>query len=486
MGTINIVGLGPSDENALTLEAIKIMNNGNLNFLRTEKHDSVKYFKDNNISYSTFDHYYEEGREFIEIYRKMADTLIELSKDKDINYFVPGSPLIAEKTVTILLEEKEDCNLVMGMSFIEPLIACVKRDPIDGLKIIDADNFSVTDFNINVDTIVTQVYNNRILSMLKVEMSEIYGDDYKIFLISNAGIKSKEKVLEIPIYMLDRDNEVDHQSSIYIPCVDKKVDKIYDFNDLVKVTKSLRGENGCPWDMEQTHESIRKDLLEEAYEVIEAINEEDYENLCEELGDLLFQIVFHSEIASEEGEFNFTQITTAICDKLIYRHPHVFMEDFDSQKTNIKENWDKLKYDKRNINTFSDKLLDIKGLPALMRSEKVIDKVVKIGFNWSEVSGVLDKVSEELNEVKEAISEIGTNEKDHLKEELGDLLFTCVNLAHYLGYEAELILNETTDKFIKRFKVMEDLASNRNLNFESLSLEVLDGLWDEAKEILNK
>src|SRR5690606_15899126 len=201
----------------------------------------------------------------------------------EINYFVPGNPMVAEKTVELLLQEDLDVELVSGMSFIEPMIELVGRDPINGLKIVDGALFDSLIVDINVDMIITQVYNERVLSEVKLILSEIYGDEYLVHLIHSAGIENDEQVLRIPIYELDQNNKVGSLSSIFVPKIEKNIKKVYDFADIMGIMRLLRGIDGCPWDIEQTHESIRESVIEEAYEVVDAIDSGDVDNLCEEL-----------------------------------------------------------------------------------------------------------------------------------------------------------------------------------------------------------
>ncbi|MDO5713049.1 MAG: nucleoside triphosphate pyrophosphohydrolase [Tissierellia bacterium] len=475
MGKIHVIGLGPSDEKALTLGALEQIHGKGPHFIRTKYHETITYFEKHNIPYTSFDYIYEEEDSFDDIYKRVVNELLTESKERDINYYVPGNPFIAEKTVALLLESGVELEIVPGMSFIEPILGIVKRDPVEGLQIIDGDSFHRLDLDIHRDTMITQVYNSRILSQCKIAITELYGDNHYVYLIKDGGIPGKEEVAHIPAHSLDQSLSVNHQTSIYLP-KRKDQDGLKDWKDLYLVTEALRGEYGCPWDMEQTHESIAGDLIEEAYETVHALRYGSLDDFIEELGDVLFQIFFHSQIGYEEGEFFLEDVITSVTNKLIYRHPHVF------QGTSLEDNqWDRLKYEKKDIYSFSDKLKDIVGLPALLRCGKVIDKVTKIGFQWEEVEGILEKVQEEYCEVVEAIGE-GKEHEEHLIEELGDLLFTCTNLCRYLGYNAEDILQQSTDKFIRRFEKMEDLANKRNLEFESLGLEKLDSLWNEVKE----
>lgn len=482
MGKIYVVGLGPGSTDALTLGAINRINSGSKNFLRTKNHPTIQYFIDNNISFKSYDHIYEEEEDFNKVYGKIAEELIEEAKgNTDINYFVPGNPMVAEKTVEILIERDIDIEIVSGMSFIEPMIELVGRDPINGLKIVDGTIFNRLMIDINVDMIITQVYNQRILSDIKLILSEVYGDNYYIYVVHNAGIEDKEEVHNIPIYLLDRIEKVGHLTSIYISKIDEKGKKVFDFNDVVGIMGLLRGENGCPWDMEQTHESIRQNAIEEAYELVDAIDKEDIDNLVEELGDLLLQVIFHCQIGYEEGEFNPIEVTSALGNKLIYRHPHIFLEKGVENSKEVVYNWNKLKDSQRGFVSFTEKLKSLPKLPALMKSYKIQEKAAEIGFDWKDIKGPLNKVVEEYEEVLEAMEELSGGD-GRVEEELGDLFFAIVNLARFLDIDPEVALNKTNNKFINRFELMEKESICLGKKLEDMTLEELDALWNLAKE----
>lgn len=254
----------------------------------------------------------------------------------------------------------------------------------------------------------------------------------------------------------------------------------YNIDDLLEIIRILRQPYGCPWDKEQTHKSIRKDFIEETYEVIEAINKEDTELLKEELGDVLMQVVFHAQIETEEGRFNFSDVCDGICKKMIVRHPHVFANDNAETSDDVLVKWDEIKKKTKNQKTQSSVIESIpKELPALMRAQKVQKKAADVGFDWDDISGAFDKISEETQEVKEALR---SGDKEAVLDEMGDLLFSCVNVARFAKVDSEEALTHTTEKFITRFKIVESLAAERGIDMEQASLEVLDELWDEAKK----
>jgi len=483
MGKIYVIGLGPGSEDCLTLGAIKRIHGGKKHFLRTEQHPTVQYFKDNDIEYKSYDYIYDSKDEFIDVYQSIVNELKkEASSEEEINYYIPGNPFVAEKTVELLINEKNlDIEIISGMSFIEPMIEIVKRDPINGLKLIDGSVIDYLDIDINSDTIITQVYNQRILADVKIVLSEIYGDDHLVWLIHNGGIKGKEEILYVPIYELDKNMEVGHLSSIFVPKIGKNSKKVFDFSDIMDIMRILRGEDGCPWDKQQDHNSIRQSLLEEAYEVVDAIDSQDIDSIVEELGDLLYQIVFHTQIGYEEGEFTLIDITTALANKLILRHPHVFKEKSMVNSDEVVYNWNEIKYESRNITTLSGKLRDIPRLPALMSSFKVQDKAAAIGFDWDDINGPIDKIKEEFEETIEAMNQYGVG-SERVEEELGDLLFAVVNFSRFLKVNPEVALNRTINKFITRLEQMEIIATQKNNSLDNMTLEEMDILWNEVKK----
>ena len=256
----------------------------------------------------------------------------------------------------------------------------------------------------------------------------------------------------------------------------------YAIEDLLKIMEILRGPGGCPWDAEQTHESIKKGFIEETYEVIEAINKKDKDLLQEELGDVLLQVVFHAEIEKEKGVFDFGDVTDGVCKKLIERHPHVFGEVKVSSTDEVLSNWDDIKRKSKGQNTQGSSMLKVpKELPALMRAQKLQSKAKKAGFDWDDMSGALDALESEIKELKSAIAE---KEADAIEDEFGDVLFSCVNVARFIDVDAEEALSRSNDKFMSRYLVVEKLATERGVDMKNTPIEELDKLWDEAKKIL--
>ncbi|UZW14041.1 nucleoside triphosphate pyrophosphohydrolase [Clostridium pasteurianum] len=478
---INVVGLGPGSLEALTIGTVQLIKKNTNIFLRTEKHPTVKFLRDEGINFFTYDNEYENSESFDEVYNSIAEDLLsQHEKLGDIVYAVPGHPLVAEKSVDLLLslckEKSIKVNILPAVSFIDAVMEALEIDPIDGIKVIDAFDIKNQIMDKRIGTIITQVYNNFIASEVKLSLLDYYSDDTEIYFVRSAGIKDSENIRKIPLYKLDRQQDIDYLTSIYIP---KDLDNNKDFYDLVKIIDILRGENGCPWDKEQDHDSIKRDIIEESYEVLEAIDKKDEDMIIEELGDVLFQVMFHSQIGKEEGYFNINDVIGNICNKMINRHPHVFGDEIADSSETVVERWDKIKIKEQKLTSYTDVLKHIAiSLPALIRAEKVQKKASKIGFDWQKVEGAMDKILEELNEVKKVYK--GSN-RDKITEEVGDLLFSVVNVSRFLDIDPENALNYTIDKFIRRFEFMELKAKEMNNDLKNMTFNEMNELWNKSK-----
>jgi tetrapyrrole methylase family protein/MazG family protein len=253
----------------------------------------------------------------------------------------------------------------------------------------------------------------------------------------------------------------------------------FDFNDLIEIMKFLRAPDGCPWDRVQTHESIRSNLIEETYEVVEAIDNKDSSLLKEELGDLLLQVVFHAEMSAEENEFDINDVVNDICKKLVVRHPHVFGDVKAENSEEALRSWDDVKMSTKSQKKQSEAMDSVsKALPSLMRAAKIQKKAAKVGFDWDSVEGPLSKIVEETEELKQAVK---NGDEKAQAEELGDLLFSVVNASRFINVDSEKALYDACDKFTERFKALEKLADERNIDVKTASLSQLDSLWDEVK-----
>jgi tetrapyrrole methylase family protein/MazG family protein len=480
---IKIVGLGPGCIDDLTMGAVKALKESNNVIIRTEKHPVIEKLKAEGISFISYDYVYEKVSNFDDVYEEIADDLINKhSESGDLVYAVPGHPLESEKSVANLIslckEKSIEYKVIPAISFLDVMMSRLEIDSTDGIKVVDAFDIDNQIFDKRVGTVITQVYNPFIASEVKIKLGEYYNDETEIIYCKAMGVEGQESIRKIPLYELDMQEDLDYLTFVYIP---KDIDNKKDIYDLISIIDKLRGEDGCPWDIEQTHDSIKGAIIEESYEVYDAIINEDDNALIEELGDVLLQVIFHSAIGKEDGYFNFTDVIQGICDKMIYRHPHVFGNENVKNSKEVLVNWDELKKKEKNFNNITDELRGIaRALPALVRANKVQKKVEKVGFDWDNIEDITKKVEEELNEVLDVYK---SENRAKITEEVGDLIFSCVNVCRFLEIDAEEALNFTTDKFIKRFNFIEEKSREKKVNLENMPIEEMNILWEEAKKL---
>lgn len=473
-----VVGLGPGRLSDISLESLELLKSIERVILRTEQHPGVSELQEHGIQYISCDSFYEQNKAFEDVYNEISDfCLQELDKYPEIVYAVPGSPMVAEKTVQILLQkQKEFDNIIVevlpAMSFLDSVYAKVQIDPCDGLQVVDALQIEELLITGSIQMIITQIYNNYVASDVKLKLMEVYPDETPIVFMRNLGAPD-ERVVEIPLYELDRQKDINHLTTLYVPALEQQQSRA-NTTELECTMQKLRSPEGCMWDREQNHATIRQNFIEEVYEAIEAIDLQDSELLCEELGDVLLQIVFHAQMANEAGLFSLQDVIDGINTKLIRRHPHVFGEITVANSKEIVYNWEQIKKTEKKA---TKSVLDgvPAGLPALMVSHKLQSKAAKIGFDWDSIEPVYAKVLEEIEEVRNAVDE------QELEKELGDLLFAVVNLSRHLGVSPEIALNTSNRSFKNRFYYIEQRIRSEQKDWQDFSLEQLDILWEEAK-----
>jgi tetrapyrrole methylase family protein/MazG family protein len=480
--TIYILGLGHGSYKALSIGALELLKASLPVFFRTEVHPAVKQLREQGVIYQSFDHIYEQSANFEQVYKMIAEEILSAAQNGDVVYAVPGHPLVAEQSVVNILAEAKKAGvrveILPAQSFLDAIFIVLKIDPIQGLKVLDGMEMDKQGVDPRVPLIITQVYNSLVAADVKLTLMNHYPDDHQIAVVRAAGVPGEEKVMWIPLYELDRLAWIDHLTSVYVPKGEAK-NNTYDLTPLVEVMETLRSPGGCPWDLEQTHASLKRYMVEEVYEVLEAIDLQDTDKLCDELGDLLLQIVFHARISEERGDFTVQDIIEMVTEKMLRRHPHVFGNTLADTADAVLVNWEKIKKEER-AGQERNSLLDgvPTGLPSLMRAYKLQGKAAKIGFDWDNIEGVWQKVKEETEEFKEAYTQ---NNSDDIEQEMGDLLFAIVNLSRFAGVEPETALHRTNKKFIRRFQMMEKIAQERGAELKNLTLCELDGLWDQVK-----
>lgn len=476
---IQVVGLGSGDLEQLPLGIYKrLIQARETLFLRTENHPIVPFLKEEGISFRSFDDIYEKGRSFEEIYKRITNILLKEVEEKSVLYAVPGHPMVAEKTIQLLLEQGEvPVEIIGGQSFLDDLFTALQIDPIDGFQLVDATSFKRSHLNYRNHLIFCQVYDPFIASDVKLTLLEDLPIDQSITVVQAAG-SACERIDKIPLKELDRYKDIDQLTTVYVPPIHKKY-LTHTFFRLKEVIETLRGPQGCAWDRAQTHESLRKYAIEEVYELIDAIDAKDDENIIEELGDVLLQVLLHSQIGEDHGYFSIDDVIRSTTEKMINRHPHVFGDVEVHSLKDIERNWEVIK-NKEKPSTDQFFLKDIpKSLSRLEIAFIVQKKAAEIGFDWKDPEEVWNKLTEEIREVQEAIS---AKNKEEMEEEFGDVLFTLVNLMRHYEVQPELALHRSNRKFMRRFQQMERLIRQKGKNIEKMSLEALDRFWEEAKK----
>lgn len=461
---IYIVGLGPAGFDRIPARSSEVLlDPGNRVILRTGQHPAAAELAARR-EVTTCDDLYETGEDFEAVYRAIADRV--LTADAPVVYAVPGSPVVGERAVAMIRAEAE-AEIYGAESFLDLAYAAAGFDPLaEGVRVLDARDLPFP-LLLEGPIIIGQVDHPLVAADLKVRLLDQLAPELEVLVLANLG-GDDESVLELPLEELDR-IEVGIRTSVAL-----RADGV-GWPGLVRVVDRLRVE--CPWDSEQTHQSLVRYLVEESYEVIEAISRlpadptqaldpADYVELEDELGDVLLQVLLHATIASESAGFTIDDIAEQQRAKLVRRHPHVFGGVKAESAAEVESNWARRKSEERGTESSMD---GISPMPALAKAEKVQRRAAKAGFDWPDPGPVFDKVREETDEVAAA-------EPDAREIEIGDLLFSVVNLARHLGVDPELALTAAVDKFIGRFRAMEAMGP-----LEGLSLSEMDQRWESVK-----
>ncbi|MEW6173198.1 MAG: nucleoside triphosphate pyrophosphohydrolase [Bacillota bacterium] len=510
---IIVCGLGPGGREAVPVGVMEILRQTGIKFLRTGQHPVAPLLQEEGISFTTFDHYYEEESSLHAVCQRIAAAVLEAARGSEektpVVYAVPGHPLVAEEPSRLIIEKAESEGLrvrvLPAMSFLEAIYVSLRLDPVRGMNILDGLELDPKGVYPALPVIVIQVLNQPIASEVMLFLKDYYPDDHPVTVIRAASVPREERRADVPLCKLDTLPWFDHLTSVYLPplVISVKQTDYFSLNGrkqespgpegppgcfvnagrhqssvepLLSIIAALRGENGCPWDKEQTHQTLKKYLVEETYEVLDAIERGKPHNLCEELGDLLLQIIFHCQIATEAGDFNFADVVQAISKKMIFRHPHVFGETRVQNSQEVAVNWERLKKVEKPDAVMFDGIP--RSLPALLRATRVQEKAARVGFDWAKWQDAMTKIQEEAAElaaVKEA--------PEKVEEELGDLIFAVVNVIRLLGKDPEEVLNRATEKFVRRFGYIERKAREKGLELKDVNIIQMDEWWEEAKMI---
>lgn len=479
---IRIVGLGSGDKNSLTMGTYKLLVSGKQVWLRTAKHPLVSWLKEEGINFQTFDDIYEKHSTFEDVYHEIVDSLLRIvSEHQEVIYAVPGHPMVAEQTVMQLIAESKKRQVELDIrgaeSFLDTAFARLQIDPIAGFSLLNGDELHVKQVQPHLHLFIAQVYDRFVASDVKLTLLEVYPEDIAVTIVDSLGVHGAETIKKVPLYQLDHETIFGNLTSLYIPPFQESWGLRRRFETVVDIFQYLRSPDGCPWDRKQTHQSLRPYLLEEAYEVLEAIDEDDPELMIEELGDLLLQVLLHAQIAREAEDFDIYDVIETLSDKMIRRHPHVFGTTNVANAEEVITNWEEIKRMEKGGRASQSLLADIpKGLPAIQTAWEIQKKAKKVGFDWEDIVDVEKKVMEEWQELLLAESPA------EREEEFGDLLFSLINLARFLDIHPEMALISTNRKFRNRFAYIEAQAHEQNVPLQGCTLEQLDKWWEEAKE----
>lgn len=483
MPHITIVGLGPGAFDQLTQEALATLSQASEVWLRTARHPAVSHLPLGPTIHS-FDSLYEEARTFDEVYATIAQRVLALgTRPEGVVYAVPGHPLVGESTVTQILKAAREAGVptrvIPGLSFIEPTLTALGVDALDGLQIVDALDVVGSYYpmlNPDRPALIAQVYSRSVASDLKLVLMNLYPDEHQTALVDAAGTAA-ETVVWGPLY------EIDHRdhtplTSLYIA----PLPYVGSFEHLLETVAHLRSPEGCPWDREQTHASLRENLLEEAYEVLEALDREDEDALCEELGDLLLQVVLHAQIAGEEGVFQMADVIAHIDAKLKRRHPHVWGAVQVAGAHEVIVNWEAIKREERE-NAHTDKaryLLDgvPKTLPALAQARAYSSRAARVGLDMVEIAADVARIQRAVETFLQA----------HSAEDrgiaLGEALFAIAQCAGRLELDPEAALREANTRFARRMRIVEQAARERGATLASLDAAERLRLWRETESLM--
>ncbi len=479
MKKIVVIGLGPGSPRYLTREAHSCLKTGFPLYLRTLKHPAAQYYAARKSKISAFDYLDNRGYTFEQVQNKITVRLLKaVRRHGTVYYAVPGHPSGGEVTVEKLRRIcpplRIKLRVITSISFLEPMLSALKINVLDGITVHDALRIDRLKEPSHNHLIITRLYNRTLACRIRQQLMALYPKDYPVAVMRMYG-KNGKQVLRMPLEKLGRNETFNHYTNLYLPPFNQ-----CGIGDLTAIMSRLRSENGCPWDKKQTHNSLRQYLIEEAYEVVAAIDREDDHALKEELGDLLLQVVFHSQIAREENRFNFNEVIDSIVAKLIRRHPHVFSKDKAENAAQVKVLWEQIKSDERSKDKSASAITIDHALPALLKAFKLQKRAADLGFDWPCIQGPLDKAREEFAELEEAFL---ADNRAGIEEELGDYLFTVVNIARFLDVNPELALGKAIMKFIERFEFVMCKVAQTNRQASSFSLEELDKWWEEAKKI---
>ena len=477
-----IVGLGPGPRNTVTQATLEAIERIEVQFVRTKRHPTADLMP----TATSFDSLYDTLPTFEDVYGAITEAVVAAAlQHGEVLYAVPGSPLILESSVAQLrADSRVDVQVLPALSFLDLAWEALGIDPVNaGVRLIDGHRFALEASGERGPLLVAQVHADWVLSDVKLSHESANGNE-PVVLLHHLGLPD-QRVEHTTWQELDRVLPADHLTTLYIAQMAEPVSG--ELARLHQLARTLREQ--CPWDREQTHDSLIKHLIEETYEVVDAIEALDANDpatddaFIEELGDLLYQVEFHATIAEQQGRFSMADVARSIHDKLVRRHPHVFGDVFANSADDVVQTWDEVKRSEKKSadgatsSTFTGVA---KSGPSLQYATKIQKRAADVGFDWPNADGAYEKIVEESAEIRQAVAL--NSDPETVRMELGDLLFSVVNLSRHLGHDAEQALRGASDKFRHRFEQVEQLAFSRDIDLANAPLEQLDALWDEVKK----
>lgn len=469
---LHIVGLGPGSADLLTGETRALLSAGSPVILRTRHHPTVSELFEA-AAFGDCDDLYAGGIAFEQIYQAISSRVLDAAAQGETVYAVPGHPLMAERSV------QEISASAAGLGIQVRVHAAVSYADVAAVALgIDMATLQLCDaLELRIDAqrpaLISQLYDRDATAALKLRLLDTYPADHAVTVLASLGTAEASQ-RDVALAELDH-KPFGYLDCLYVPPL-AAIDDVRRFDGLYAIIERLHATvGGCPWDLEQTHTSLRPHLLEESYEALEAIDSGDLDNLTEELGDVLLQVLMHSAVAERTGEFSFADVSEHIARKLIRRHPHVFGEATANSAEQVTRNWEALKQAEKPKSSILEGVPST--LPALAASQSIQGRARRVGFDWPDIEGPLDKLAEEIGEFARA------NGADEREDEFGDVLFVIANIAQRLDIDAEQALRRANDKFRRRFGTAERLASEEGLDMKEMDLAGLDKLWDRAKAI---
>ncbi len=492
MAQITILGLGPGSPESLTREAWQILTTVGEVWLRTARHPLIAHLPQS-ITPHSFDALYEGCATFTEVYTAIVERILDLGRRPEgVCYCVPGHPWVGESAVPHIVRQAKEMGIpvrvVAGLSFVEPMLSALSLDALDGIQVVDALDLAALchpSLNPDVPVLIAQVYSRAVASDLKLVLMNQYPDEHRVALVDAAGTPA-EQVSWLPLYEIDR-QEVTPLTSLYV----SPLPHVSSFEGFQQTVARLRAPDGCPWDREQTHRSLRTNLLEETYEVLAAIDAEDVDGLREELGDLLLQVVLHAQIAVEDGEFYMSEIIAGIDSKLKHRHPHVWGDVQVKGSRDVIVNWEAIKRREREANGGEERsMLDgiPQALPSLAQAVEYSKRVARVGFDLG-IAGIapVSAASHDHHIVEMALGEVlkysettETWDADSTSRVWGNLLFAIAVYARKSDIDLESALRETNAKLANCFRALEIAARDAGIPLAEMDPARLNQLWQEV------